>query len=78
MRVATTLLRLLGLSAAALCASLVLRGDSRATPNLGRSAMLAGSAPATMLWAWEEPEDLRGSVSFLATMFTPILAARAF
>jgi Protein of unknown function (DUF3142) len=72
MRVATTLLRLLGLSAAALCASLVLRGDSRATPNLGRSAMLAGSAPATMLWAWEEPEDLRGidpqrvGVAFLA------------
>ena len=58
MRTATTLLRL-GVAAAALCASLVLRGDSRIVSNLGKPVGFAGSAPATMLWAWEEPEDLR-------------------
>ena len=64
--------RLAGVSAAALCASLVPCGDSHATPALSKAAKPVDSAPATMLWAWEEPEDLRGidpqrlGVAFLA------------
>ena len=51
--------RLAGLGLAALCASMVLRGDSGVTLSLQVPASVARQAPQTILWAWEEPEDLR-------------------
>jgi hypothetical protein len=77
----STRLRTTVLVSAGVCASLMLLGHARDRPNLNRSAKLGELAPPTMLWAWEEPEDLRGidprqvGVAFLAERV--FLGARA-
>ncbi len=53
-------------------AALVLRGDARTGTMPSAGVRSAADAPPLMLWAWEEPEDLRGidrqrvGVAFLA------------
>jgi hypothetical protein len=53
-------------------AALVLRGDARTATTPSAGGRSAAYAPPLMLWAWEEPEDLRGidrqriGVAFLA------------
>jgi hypothetical protein len=43
-----------------LCAAIGLRGDARHDRVPTSPGQLAGAAPPIMIWAWEEPEDLRG------------------
>ena len=45
-----------------LCAAIGLRGDARHDRVPTAPGQLAGSAPPMMIWAWEEPEDLRDVV----------------
>jgi hypothetical protein len=55
-----------------LCAAVGLRGDARPDRVPTAPGHLAAAAPPMMIWAWEEPEDLRSvdvrrvGVAFLA------------
>jgi hypothetical protein len=45
-----------------LCAAVGLRGDARHDRVPTAPGHFAAAAPPIMIWAWEEPEDLRGII----------------